>query len=122
MPYTLQDLIALRLRIRGQASPRYTQGSRRRHHVAQRRDHLGPLAGLEATVRVDPQPLCWDALGGVAALPRWLVEQNTERFAVLPIRLVREGIHKQIFLGLRQDDMASDYLQSFVALARDIEQ
>lgn len=55
---------------------------------------------------------------GVAALPRWLVEQNAERFAVLPIRLGREGIHKQIFLGLRQDDMASDYLQGFVALAR----
>ncbi|MBE0509537.1 MAG: LysR family transcriptional regulator [Gammaproteobacteria bacterium] len=55
---------------------------------------------------------------GVAALPRWLVEQNAERFAVLPVRLGREGIHKQIFLGLRQDDMACDYLQGFVALAR----
>ena len=38
---------------------------------------------------------------GVAALPRWLVEENMSRVAVAPVRLGREGVPKQIHLGLR---------------------
>ncbi|MDB5797123.1 MAG: transcriptional regulator, LysR family, partial [Paucimonas sp.] len=38
---------------------------------------------------------------GVAALPRWLVEENAAKFKVVPVRLGRHGIAKQIFLGMR---------------------
>ncbi len=55
---------------------------------------------------------------GVAALPRWLVEEYAARFSITPVRLGRHGIAKQIFLGLRKDDVEIDYLKSFVEQAR----
>lgn len=54
---------------------------------------------------------------GVAALPRWLVDEYVGRFDVKPIRLGRDGIAKQIFLGLRTADMDIDYLRAFIELA-----
>lgn len=55
---------------------------------------------------------------GVAALPRWLVEEQSDRFGVYPIQLGSSGVPKQIFLGFRDTDIELDYLQAFVALAR----
>lgn len=55
---------------------------------------------------------------GVAALPRWLVQEYADRFDVVPVRLGPRGIAKQIFLGAREADLETDYLQAFVALAR----
>jgi LysR family transcriptional regulator for metE and metH len=55
---------------------------------------------------------------GVAALPRWLVEENAARFDVTPVRLGKAGVAKQIFLGLREADAHIDYLAAFVAMAR----
>lgn len=55
---------------------------------------------------------------GVAALPRWLVEENAARFDVVPVKLGRQGVAKQIFLGLREADAGIDYLRAFVELAR----
>lgn len=55
---------------------------------------------------------------GVAALPRWLVEENADKFDVAPVRLGRQGVAKQIFLGLREADAEIDYLRAFVELAR----
>ena len=55
---------------------------------------------------------------GIAALPRWLVEEYTEKLEVTPVRLGKNGIAKQIFLGIRENDAAIDYLQAFVELAR----
>ncbi len=55
---------------------------------------------------------------GVAALPRWLVEEYASKLPVVPVRLGKEGIDKQIFLGAREADVAIDYLQAFVDLAR----
>jgi LysR family transcriptional regulator for metE and metH len=55
---------------------------------------------------------------GVAALPRWLVEEYADKLEVIPVRLGRRGIAKQIFLGAREADSATDYLQAFIALAR----
>jgi len=55
---------------------------------------------------------------GVAALPRWLVEENAARFALFPVRLGREGLARQIFLGQRAEDAGIDYLRAFVELAR----
>lgn len=55
---------------------------------------------------------------GVAALPRWLVAENAARFDVAPVRLGRQGIAKQIFLGLREADGQIEYLRAFIELAR----
>lgn len=55
---------------------------------------------------------------GVAALPRWLVEENAERFGVAPVKLGRKGVAKQIFLGLREADEEVEYLRGFIELAR----
>ena len=55
---------------------------------------------------------------GVAALPRWLVEENADRFAVFPVRLGESGVAKQIFLGIREADADIDYLRAFLSMAR----
>ncbi len=55
---------------------------------------------------------------GVAALPRWLVEENATRFGVVPVRLGPDGVAKQIFLGYRDTDADIDYLRAFIELAR----
>ncbi len=55
---------------------------------------------------------------GVAALPRWLVEENRSKFDVAPVKLGRQGVAKQIFIGFRAMDTDIDYLHAFVDLAR----
>jgi len=55
---------------------------------------------------------------GVAALPRWLVEEYAARMDVVPVRLGVRGIAKQIFLGAREADSAIDYVRAFIELAR----
>lgn len=54
---------------------------------------------------------------GVAALPRWLVEEYSEKYAVFPVRLGPKGVQKQIFLGVRQIDLEINYLSAFMELA-----
>jgi len=54
---------------------------------------------------------------GVAALPRWLVDEYASKMRVVPVRLGRHGIAKQIFLGAREADFGVDYLKAFVELA-----
>jgi LysR family transcriptional regulator for metE and metH len=56
---------------------------------------------------------------GVAALPRWLVEEHRNKMAIRPVRLGRHGVPKQIHLGMRAADAATAYLSAFVALARE---
>ncbi|WP_144149057.1 LysR family transcriptional regulator [Paraburkholderia sp. BCC1884] len=55
---------------------------------------------------------------GVAALPRWLVEEYAGKMNLVPVRLGRKGIAKQIFLGARETDTDVDYLKAFVDMAR----
>jgi len=55
---------------------------------------------------------------GVAALPRWLAEEYAQKMPVVPVKLGRLGIAKQIFLGAREADFEIDYLEAFVELAR----
>ena len=57
---------------------------------------------------------------GVAALPRWLVTEQQTRFSLLPIRLGKKGIAKQIFLGLRKTDAETDYVRAFINLASSV--
>ncbi|RGE39490.1 LysR family transcriptional regulator [Comamonas testosteroni] len=56
---------------------------------------------------------------GVAALPRWLVQEYAQKMPVVPVRLGKKGIAKQIHLGARKVDLDTDYLQAFIALARE---
>jgi LysR family transcriptional regulator, regulator for metE and metH len=55
---------------------------------------------------------------GVAALPRWLVEEYAAKLDIAPVRLGRNGIAKQIHLGIREADTDIDYLRAFIAMAR----
>lgn len=55
---------------------------------------------------------------GVAALPRWLVEDYAAKMDVVPVRLGARGIAKQIFLGAREADTTIDYVRAFIELAR----
>lgn len=55
---------------------------------------------------------------GVAALPRWLVDEYAGRMPVAPVRLGTEGVFKQIFLGTREVDAGTAYLEAFVDIAR----
>lgn len=55
---------------------------------------------------------------GVAALPRWLVQEYADKMNVVPVRLGPKGIAKQIHLGAREADIDIDYLKAFVELAR----
>ena len=54
---------------------------------------------------------------GVAALPRWLVEEYAPRFDLCPVKLGKKGIAKQIFLGCRETDEEVRYLQDFIEFA-----
>ncbi|MET0341335.1 MAG: LysR family transcriptional regulator [Polyangiales bacterium] len=55
---------------------------------------------------------------GVAALPRWLVQEYADTFDLAPVRLGRHGIKKQIFLGVREVDLSLDYVKGFIDQAR----
>ncbi|MGB3069146.1 MAG: LysR family transcriptional regulator [Ottowia sp.] len=55
---------------------------------------------------------------GVAALPRWLVQEYADKLDVVPVRLGQSGIAKQIHLGVREADMDIDYLRAFIEQAR----
>lgn len=55
---------------------------------------------------------------GVAALPRWLAAEYAERMPVTAVRLGKQGIAKQIFLGAREGELGIDYLRAFIELAR----
>ncbi len=57
---------------------------------------------------------------GVAALPRWLAEEYAAKMDVVPVRLGRHGISKQIFLGARETDEGVDYLKAFIEQARQV--
>lgn len=55
---------------------------------------------------------------GVAALPRWLVEDYASKLDVIPVRLGKKGVPKQIFVGIREADADIDYVHAFIDLAR----
>jgi LysR family transcriptional regulator, regulator for metE and metH len=55
---------------------------------------------------------------GVAALPGWLVAEYQEKFGIVPVRLGRHGIAKQIFLGVRAVEAEIDFIADFIRLAK----
>ena len=54
---------------------------------------------------------------GVAAQPRWLVDENATKFDVAAVKLGRRGVNKQIYLGIRAVDADTDYLRAFIELS-----
>lgn len=54
---------------------------------------------------------------GVAALPAWLVAEHEEQMGIVPVRLGKSGVAKQIFLGMRAADRNIDYVVDFIRLA-----
>ena len=54
---------------------------------------------------------------GVAALPRWLVQEYAEKLPIRTIKLGKSGIKKNIFLGVRERDAQTDFVRSFVEMA-----
>lgn len=57
---------------------------------------------------------------GVTALPGWLVDEYSRTLPVVPVRLGPQGLGKQIFLGLREQDRGVAYLEAFMSLARNV--
>ena len=57
---------------------------------------------------------------GVAAMPRWLVEEYEGKIDVLPVRLGQHGLMKKIYLGIRKSDAQVEYIGAFIRLARQL--
>ncbi|UTF59910.1 LysR family transcriptional regulator [Gilvimarinus sp. DA14] len=55
---------------------------------------------------------------GVAALPRWLVDEYASGLPITPVSLGKKGVAKQIHLGVRETDLHTDYVDAFVQMAR----
>ena len=55
---------------------------------------------------------------GVTALPRWLAQAHARKMKLATVRLGPKGIAKQIHLGVREADLQTDYVQAFMAMAR----
>lgn len=55
---------------------------------------------------------------GVAALPRWLAEEYCTKLPLAVVRLGKNGIAKQIYLGTRESDTDIAYLKAFTDIAR----
>ncbi|PIE40968.1 MAG: LysR family transcriptional regulator [Gammaproteobacteria bacterium] len=55
---------------------------------------------------------------GVAALPRWLAEEFCKKLPLSVVRLGKDGVAKQIYLGTREGDKDIEYLSAFIELAR----
>lgn len=55
---------------------------------------------------------------GVAALPRWLVSEYATQFPITSTQLGKTGIAKHIYLGIREEDHAIDYLADFIVRAK----
>jgi LysR family transcriptional regulator for metE and metH len=55
---------------------------------------------------------------GVAAMPRWLVDEYAQKLPIVPIRLGKGGIAKKIHLGIRQSDAETDYVRAFITSAK----
>jgi len=57
---------------------------------------------------------------GVAALPSWFVKEYEKRMPVKAVRLGKQGINKQIFLGLRESEQEEKITKAFLNLAKSV--
>lgn len=54
---------------------------------------------------------------GVAALPRWLVDEYAETLPIKALSLGESGLSKHIYVGVRSADRDTDYIDAFIAQA-----
>lgn len=54
---------------------------------------------------------------GIAALPKWLVEEYQCQMDLVPLKLSDQGIQKSIHLGFRANEPTPAYFQKFIELA-----
>lgn len=55
---------------------------------------------------------------GVAALPKWLIEEYAQKLPIVPVQLGRTGIPKQIHLGVRVSDCGNRHIDAFMQMAQ----
>ena len=56
---------------------------------------------------------------GVCALPGWLVDEYAKSMPIKSLRFGEKGIDKQIFIGVRKDEQHINYLNDFIAQAKE---
>lgn len=57
---------------------------------------------------------------GVAALPGWLIKEYQSKLNITGIPFGNSGIHKHIYLGIRDNDKSVEYIQDFIQLAKQL--
>lgn len=57
---------------------------------------------------------------GVCALPGWLVQAYSKTMPITSLRFGQDGIHKQIYVGIRKSEEKIDYLNDFINHAKTI--
>ena len=55
---------------------------------------------------------------GICALPGWLVDEYAQSMPIKSLRFGKQGISKQIFIGMRNDEQRLDYLNEFIKQAK----
>lgn len=55
---------------------------------------------------------------GVTTLPLWLVQQYADNLAIAPVRLGKQGVHKQIHIITRDASREDRHIQAFIRYAK----
>jgi len=59
-----------------------------------------------------------EAKRGITALPKWLAEEYQSKLDISMIRIGKQGIQKNIYLGYKENDAHIEYLKTFVDIAK----
>ncbi len=60
------------------------------------------------------------AARGVSVLPDWLIREDARGMPITTLRIGRQGLHKSINLGVREEDAGTDYIAGLFTIARHI--
>jgi len=55
---------------------------------------------------------------GICALPGWLVDEFAKTMPIKSLKFGDDGIHKQIFIGVRKDEQQIGFLEDFICQAK----
>ena len=55
---------------------------------------------------------------GICALPGWLVDEFAKTMPIQSLKFGDDGIHKQIFIGVRKDEQQIGFLEDFIGQAK----
>jgi len=55
---------------------------------------------------------------GLTVLPNWLAEELSQSLPVSTVRLGKKGLHKTLSAAMREQDVAINYMQTFVSLGK----